>query len=647
MARKHHLIIALTVMVLLGGLAAGTTSGRPEMSLFLPDNRVDPGEEVTLDVYILNGGTMTLGSTDSEENSRVTTARRVRLLMSPGRAPIDVKTAEKPVGNVPEGVTGPVRFAISVKDNAKPKEYRIPIRLKYKYTHQISEGTGDTRVHQEKTATTTKHVTLRVERAARFEILDADLGRLLDDTGNVTVTVRNTGSANARDARLTITAEDDRLTFDGAQTATTFIGDWNRGENRTVSFETRIAEGVDNRSFPIAVDITNEDTDGVTQESETRRAGVAMDGRADRFVIEETTQDLAVGDSGLIGVTIRNVGQASVDEARVTVRSNDPKLGFTGDPTTESFVGPWPAGETRDVVVKADVAADADIRPYSISAIVSYRKQDGERRTTDPLVTGIVPRPEQSFEIRRIQSTLTVGKEGRVSGEIVNTGEQRIRNAVVLFETDNRNVNPVDTEYQVGTLPPNDPVPFEFDMEISDNAGSGPRQFTVRVRYRDTENDIQRSDPLDLNVSVGPKQDTFAVEPVAAQLPLGETATLEVRVTNMDDERLTDISAKLFTNNPLSSSDDEAFISALDPGESETIIFSLTADRAALTKVYPVDMDFQYIDEDGDTHLSTTYKVPVEVIEPPSDNAIPLPIVIGIVILIVIAAGGYYWWRRR
>lgn len=647
MFRSHHITIAVVALILFGGLAAGAPRGSPELSLFLPDNRVAPGDEITLDVFILNGGKVTLGSADSEATARVTTARQVRLLMREGRAPIQVKTAERPVGSVPEGVTGPVQFSVSVDEDASPGAYSVPIRLRYKYTHQISEGTGDSTIHQEKTATTNTHVTIRVDRAARFEIIDADLGAVRDETGEVSVTVQNTGKATARDARLTISAEDDRLTFGGAGSATTFIGPWEPGENRTVSFASELDEGVDNRSFPITIDVTYTDDEGEVQESKTRRTGVTMDGRMDRFVIDQTVNDIAIGESGLIGLTIRNAGPDPVRDARVRIESNDPKLGFGEEAIAETYIGPWPAGESRDIVVKADIDPTADIRPYPIQATVSYREADGERRMTNPLVSGIVPRAEQSFDIRNVESSLAVGEEGQVHGELENTGDQPVRNAVVQFESDNPNVNPIETEFRVGALEPNTRVPFQFDIEISDNAGAGPRQFTVRVRYRDAEGDVRVSDPLDLNITVGPKQDTFAVEPEPAALEPGESRVIALRVTNIDDETLSDISAKLFTSDLLSSSDDEAFITALAPGESTTIRFQVTAARNAVNKTYPVDVDFQYDDADGDTHLSRTYKVPITVSEPPQDDGLVLPVLLGIGILVVLGAGVYYWSRRR
>jgi hypothetical protein len=78
---------------------------------------------------------------------------------------------------------------------------------------------------------------------------------------------------------------------------------------------------------------------------------------------------------------------------------------------------------------------------------------------------------------------------------------------------------------------------------------------------------------------------------------------------------VSDVSAKLFADSPVSVSDDEAFVSSIGPGETATITFSIGAAGSATPKVYPVSLDFQYDEPDGDTKLSDTYRVPVEVTE--------------------------------
>ncbi|MFT4885686.1 MAG: putative membrane protein, partial [Natronomonas sp.] len=82
-----------------------------------------------------------------------------------------------------------------------------------------------------------------------------------------------------------------------------------------------------------------------------------------------------------------------------------------------------------------------------------------------------------------------------------------------------------------------------------------------------------------------------------------------------DDETVTDVSAKVFASQPLSMSDDEAFIDELEPGETARIPFRVSAAGNAMEKAYPISIDFQYVDESGETRLTDSYRVPVDVEE--------------------------------
>lgn len=418
MVRTLTFILVAVLVVSTAGIATGDTIGRPELSVHLPDNRVEVGEETTLDLYVLNGGVIHQGGTQAAE-SRVTTAREVLLTVRDRRAPLTVETGPQPVGNVPEGVVGPVTFAVTVDQDVSPGSYELPVQLSYVYTREIDTEDPEEPEHFQRSATLDTTVTLEVEASADFDLSD-------------------------------------------------------------------------------------------------------------------------------------------------------------------------------------------------------------------------------------VTSTLAVGDEGTFEGTITNTGQAPVRNAVVVLADENVNIVPLETEHAIGDLDPGESATFAFDAEVSDSANAGPRQLSVSVRYRDTDDEIRQSDPLDANVEVGPRPDVFLIEPVRSGIQAGQSGELELRITNARDEPVSDISAKLFTDGPLSSSDDEAFIDELEPGDSDTILFELSAAPSALGKRYPVSLDFQYDDADGDTKLSDTYDVPVQVREPVQDDR-PSNRVIGavVVVALVLVVIGLWLWRRR
>ena len=128
---------------------------------------------------------------------------------------------------------------------------------------------------------------------------------------------------------------------------------------------------------------------------------------------------------------------------------------------------------------------------------------------------------------------------------------------------------------------------------------------------------------------------------------MGSSGTLTLAVTNNLERPVSDVSAKLFLDAPLSSSNDEAFIAALAPGETQNVKFALAVDSGALgEKTYPAKVDFRYETEEGDSQISDTYQVPVTVTEP-TDQGLPLPLIGGVVAVLAVLAGIGYYLRNR
>jgi hypothetical protein len=185
---------------------------------------------------------------------------------------------------------------------------------------------------------------------------------------------------------------------------------------------------------------------------------------------------------------------------------------------------------------------------------------------------------------------------------------------VLVLEDPGSNVEATEREFAIGDLETGEAASFDYEIEVSSSARSGPRQFTYRLRYDDADGDTRQSDPLYARHEIAPSQQVFDVE-TNATVSAGGSSRLTVDVTNNGEEPVSDVSAKLFADSPISVDDDEAFVDEIGPGETETVTFSIAAAGSATPKVYPVSLDFQYDEPDGDTKLSDTYRVPIEVTE--------------------------------
>ena len=229
-----------------------------------------------------------------------------------------------------------------------------------------------------------------------------------------------------------------------------------------------------------------------------------------------------------------------------------------------------------------------------------------------------------------------------MTGTVTNEGPREVSNVVLVYSSASANLHPRETEYALGELNPGESRDFKFRIDVSSEAEPGPRQMEFTVRYRNGNDDVRESDPIDATARVGEDFGKFDLESSDARVTVGSSNVITVRVENTAGQPLTDIEAKMFTDAPLSSDDDTAYIDRLEPGEATEITFNVAAAGSATVKEYPISIDFSYEDARGDTELSDTYRLPVTVIEP-SDQGLPTGfLVAGLVIPIGILA----WWKR-
>lgn len=364
-----------------------------------------------------------------------------------------------------------------------------------------------------------------------------------------------------------------------------------------------------------------------------------------RFSVESVRSGVIAGDTGDFAVEVENIGNMEARNARLVLSSGESGVFFGGmqDRLPQKTVGFDDLAPGESTVVTVRAGADSDVTPgsYPIDATVRYDTPRGVTRESRSVTATLTVGDEQEFVTENVESTLRVGDDGNLRGEIRNEGPQAVSNAVVVFNPESRNINPRETEYAVGDLGVGESEEFSYRVAVSSEAEEGPRRSDAFVEFRNPDGDRRTSSAVDVNYGVAERIDEFDVESDIS-LAEGTSRAIEVDITNIRDETLTDIQAKVFTDSPLDSDDDEAFVSSLEPGETETLIFDLSASSGATAKSYSFSMDFRYDDERGDTKISETYRVPVQVTEREEDSNVVVLLALALVILLVLLA----WWRR-
>jgi hypothetical protein len=125
--QSSHIALGLSVLICLGSLAVfalpvsamNQVIGSPDIEVYSPDNRVSPGEETELSVYISNAGDIRQPG-PKEYVDRVTTARALSIEALDSNRPFEITTGRYPVGTVSQGTTGPITISLIVPDSAEP-----------------------------------------------------------------------------------------------------------------------------------------------------------------------------------------------------------------------------------------------------------------------------------------------------------------------------------------------------------------------------------------------------------------------------------------------------------------------------------------------------------------------------------------------
>jgi hypothetical protein len=481
---RQLLVVCLVVSVVLAGVpapaSADRVAGKPNLSVFLPNNELAPGETSTLDVFVRNAGDLS-DAGDPGYEALVQTARATTLRVRSGDAPLTVRTGKTPVGTLPDGVHGPVPFRVTVDRDAEPGTYRIPVDVAFEYTAEVRNAeTGDPILVQRRQSDT-KRLTVEIVEQARFRVVESETDAAVGESGTVRVTLENVGSDPADDATVTLAGSDPDLRLGDSDSANTFVGDWPAGERRTVTARVTVAGDAVVRNYSLDALVTYRDTAGDRQAAETLRVGVRPDA-AQSFAVESVESTLRVDAEGEVRGTLRNVGDRPAEAVRVTLPTPESGLVFQ---TTTYPVGDLGPGEAATFAFGVLVANSTTAGPRSLELGVSYRDALGDRRTTGDEHTAEVevgPRRD-TFGVSPVDATFAVDSEGVLTVEVTNTDDAPVSRVTARIVP----TGPVESDDPatvVGDLAPGETATLRFHLSVTNDAIPKATPVPLTLTYR-------------------------------------------------------------------------------------------------------------------------------------------------------------------
>ena len=503
-----------------------------------------------------------------------------------------------------------------------------------------------------------------------FSSGDVDLDVFVPDntftpgtTSELTLQVANSGEisdgSSPDSTDVTTTARNVRVEVDeqrapiSIETGEQSIGSIGTESPRDVPIEIDVPEDAEEGTYEIEVELEYQHTSrifdragaqGDRSRTVTREVDVEIDD-APRFDLTEVDTAARIDDSGPTTAEIENVGGERAEDLRIQLTSGSQRVAFGDSASETASITSLAPGETTTVEYDVRFGPRASQRAYPLDATVSYENPDGIPGTDTQPTLDVTPMAEQTFEITDTDSTLRVGEDGDLRGTVTNTGPTAVDSVSVRYNDEYPNIVPIERDAAVGTLEAGESAAFRLPMEVTSEADSVAKSVAMAVTYRNDENELNRYEDVDAFAEIAERRDQFLLEIEENDVAAGSERLINVTVTNNLDEPVDDLEAKLYTDSPLGAGDDdEAYAESLEPGESTTTSFRISADGGAAPRTYSIEMDFRYDDADGTSKVSDTYRAAIDVTEAEGGGVPWLPVV-GLVVIVAVVAGVV--WRRR
>ncbi|RXK48700.1 COG1361 S-layer family protein [Halorientalis pallida] len=388
-----------------------------------------------------------------------------------------------------------------------------------------------------------------------------------------------------------------------------------------------------------------------SQQDEIQYITITIEDKPQFSIVETDTNAVHAGDNGEFALSIKNTGTREATDTRVTLSTQTSGVyfgkGSSPSQTTSAYLSSLAPNETRRISTQVGASTDVSAGTYPIAVTAEYENVNGIPETSDRLQTGLTIKSEREFTLQSL-STMDFRvdePEATIQGEIANAGSGTIRNAVVQMNQ-KQGISITNGEAAVGDLGPGQAAPLSFTVNIPAAAEPGSQSFSFTVEYENADGDVlTTSTPIRKSLQVGPERDRFEVVGVNTSVAPGGSDTLTVDLRYIGSEPVENANAKLFTSDPLSASDDGAYLGTIEPNETVSATFQVSATGDSLNKSYSSSIEVRYDEQDGDTRFSGSLSVGVPVKESSSGGIPFLPA--GILAGGIVLVGGFLIYRRR
>jgi hypothetical protein len=363
----------------------------PRMSAAISGtNEFTPGEDTVISVVVQNSGLnvnkfVMQGTIDREDVP--TTAKMVTVGLSPGNAPILVKSDPQNIGNLASQMTATVRIATKITSDATEGEYTLPLTIRYLYLAASDQEAADVLQSDYQWRNETIPLTIKIKPSVKIDVLEVVPENLSVGTGGyLSLKIQNTGFEDGKKAtvRLIRNGNSPVIPMD----SNVFIGDFPRNGTVTCRYKVAISREAENQTYPVDIQVSYENRDGDTVTSATDTVGVPVLGKLPFAVIADPIS-VNAGSENIIAVRYKNTGTQTAYHAQARISVVDP---FTSADNS-AYLGDLKPGDTATASYRISTDNTAGAGDYTLDTEIRFRDALDNSQISDTfkLAVRIIP----------------------------------------------------------------------------------------------------------------------------------------------------------------------------------------------------------------------------------------------------------------
>jgi hypothetical protein len=381
--------------------------GTPQMSAAIAGtNEFSPGQDAIISIIVQNRGLnvdkfVMEGTIDRDDVP--TTAKMVTVSLSPGAAPIIVKTDPQNIGDMKSQATATVRIETTITTNATVGEYQIPLIVRYTYLSSSSQPASDTLQSTYRQVNETIPVTIKIKPLVKIEVVEAVPENLSVGTGGyLNLKLKNTGFEDGKKATVKILRNGNSPVI--PTDSSVYIGDFPRNGTVTCRYKVAISDNAEPQTYPVDIAVTYENRDGDVVTSATDTVGIPVQGK-NSFRIVSDPVTLTPGSENTIAIQYQNTGDTIAYHAEARLSAVDP---FTSA-DNNAYLGDLKPGDNATAHFRISADSSAHLRDYALDTEVRYRDALDNSQVSDTFKVNVkVTPPSQSLGFLGVLSLVII-----------------------------------------------------------------------------------------------------------------------------------------------------------------------------------------------------------------------------------------------